>query len=360
MRVLVIGSNRIENEIVSNLNISTPDSPMFQAASELGYELKKKGHTVLICSLNPDTVDPHVFEGAKKVSDKSSVELHVSDSSRLHQQLLQDQRESEFDLRIHLSPDPQIVHMEAMADADALIIIGGGTRSTRTGVSAYMLGKTVIPLGAFGGAGRAVWLYASSRREEFYKGALSDAEIDRLTELWKGEKSATFVAEALEQVRRITIKKTISRVVLGGAIAILLFAMIGWVGFIAYGYKLESRGVLPLGLVFLTVCFAGLIGSALKSLFDIRNGRSLTSRDLNLDIVLGLGAGFVASVLYLALQIAVTGKAESIANQDDYVRIALLVSLIAIFAAMYLDSAFARFETLKGSVLSGELWKGRK
>ncbi|MBC7910410.1 MAG: hypothetical protein H7Y30_07920 [Pyrinomonadaceae bacterium] len=361
MRVLVIGSNRFDYEFTSTQgDVTQQETPLFEAAAQVGYQLTKNGHTILICSRSQDTVDPYILDGAKKASDKSSVELHVSDNSKLYFKELERAEDTDVVPKIHLSPDTQIVHMEAMADADALIIMGGGTRSTRTGVSAYMLGKTVIPIGSFGGAGKAVWLYASSKREEFYRGGLTDAEIDKLAEPWKGEKSAEEVVESLEKVRKTIIKNAIPRFVLAGAIAILLVAMVGWVSFIAYGYNLTSRGVVPLGLVFISVCFAGLIGSALKNLFDIRNGRMLTARDLNLDVALGLGAGFVASVLYLVVQVAVTGRAESIETKDDYVRIALLVSLIAIFAAMYLDTAFANFETVKGSVLSGELGKRQK
>lgn len=360
MRVLVIGSN--------HFNAPTPNSydepygkEIFEAARQVGQALATKGHTVLLCSASPDTVDPYVFEGARADKDKLHVEVHYSDGRRPpFEEAIKQERESNVTHKIHQSSDTQVVHMEAMDEADALLIIGGSERSVRTGVAAHMLGKTVIPVGSFGGAGRDVWTYASGRRFVFYKNALTDAEIDKLAEPWRGEASANFVVSATERVRTAAVKEAISPYTFGTVVLIMLLSMAGWVGFITYGFSLVDRGWLPIGMIFISVCFAGLIGSALKGLIDMRNGVPVTRNALRIDVALGLGAGFVSAMLYLVLQVAVTGKADSIQDKNDYVRVGMLVSLVAVFAAMYLDSAFANFDALKGRVLSGEVGARRQ
>lgn len=359
MRVLVIGSNRFDSPVRYSETFEQNSNSLFEAASQIGSELALKNHTILICSQNPDTVDVHVLEGAKRASTKAQIEVHIPDKSPdpYDSEMKDDAR---MNLKRHLSPDMQVVHMEAMADAEALLVIGGSARSARTGIAAYMLGKTVIPVGSFPGAGREVWAYSSSRRDDFYKGGLTDAEIDKLAEPWKGEASAQFVVNALEEVRKATIRSGIPHTVLLAAILIMVIAMAGWVGFIGYGYRLITPGARAVGLIFVSVSFAGLIGSSLKGLFELRNGRRLTQRDIVLDIALGLGAGFVSAILYLVLQVAVTGKAHGINDEDDYVRISLLVSVVAIFAGMYLDAAFANFDTVRSSVFSGEFGRQRE
>lgn len=361
MRVLVIGSNRFESPSSPPLfdNSGPNNSSLFEAASQIGSELAKRTHTILICSQRKDTVDLYVFQGARKGSDKAPIEVHIPDTSPdvYESEIRQDEATT---LRRHMSPDMQVVHMEAMAGADALIVIGGSTRSARSAIAAYMLGKTVIPVGSFPGAGREVWAYSSSRRDSFYKGGLSDAEIDKLAEPWKGETSAKFIVDALDAVRRASVRQAVPRSVLVAEILIMLTAMAAWVGFIGYGYRLISPGARAVGLIFASVCFAGLIGSSLKGLFELRNGRPLSQRDVTLDVALGLGAGFVSAILYLVLQLAVTGTAHAVQDENDYVRVALLVSLVAIFAGMYLDTAFANFENVKGSVFSGEYGKKRE
>jgi hypothetical protein len=361
MRVLVIGSNRFEKDLDSTSHSSKHQSEgLFKAASQVGSVLAKKEHTILICSEAPDTADYYILQGAKEAAEKVLIEKHIPNNETVPSEEGNNQKTG-IKLKRHLTGDIQVVHMETMAQADALIIMGGSTRSVRTGVAAFMLGKTVIPVGSFGGAGLNVWAYASSKREEFYKGGLSDAEIDKLAEEWSWDNSAEFVVEAVEQVRKAIVKTAIPRFVLSGAILIMLLAMASWVVFIAYGYNLTGGGsASAIGPVFAAVCFAGLIGSSLKSLLDVRNGRRISRRDLGLDVALGIGAGFVSAMLYLVLQVAVTGKAESIESKNDYVRVALLVSLVAVFAAMYLDAAFANFDTVKGSILTGEVSKQGK
>lgn len=359
MRVLVIGSDRFD-AVASSSQDDLRSQALFDAAREVGRALVSRGHTILICSDNFTTVDPYVFEGARDAKEKLLVEVHYSDGHRPpFEGAIPQGPVSDVTHRIHLSRDTQVVHMEAMDEADALIIMGGSERSVRTGVAAHMLGKTVIPVGSFGGAGKDVWAYASGRRSAFYKNGLTDAEIDKLAEPWREQASSDFVVTVLERVRKAAVKEAISPYVLTAIVLIMVLSMVGWVGFITYGFRLVDRGVQPIGMIFTSVCFAGLIGSALKGLVDMRNGVPVTRNALKVDVALGLGAGFVSAMLYLVLQVAVTGKADSIQDKNDYVRVGLLVSLVAVFAAMYLDAAFANFEAVKGQVLSGEVGSRR-
>ena len=113
-------------------------------------------------------------------------------------------------------------------------------------------------------------------------------------------------------------------------------------------------------MLFLVVCFAGIWGSAMKSVLDFRSGRKLTGQHVIVDIVSGIGAGVISAILYLVLELAVTGKIDNSQEPDGYVRVFLLVSLVAVFAAMYIDSALARFESVRETVLLGEFGKNRQ
>jgi hypothetical protein len=364
MRVLVIGSNRFDE---NNIYDQDTSEQMFKAATELGLELSKHEHTSLICSVATSTIDYHILQGVIKTKKVSQIELHIADNNDTDQMEKIQEFVQKVRIKKHSSLDVHVVQMEAMKDADALLILGGSTRSERTAIAAHMLGKTVIPIGSFGGAGKDVWIYASGRRTEFYKGAIKDDEIDKIAEPWKGRESAEFAVKMLEIVRSAEIRRARPPFIVGGTFAIMAAAMLIWVFFIAYGFNLtlpsalfEGRSVSPIGVVFFTVCFGGFVGASLKSLLEIKNGQKITWGEIGLDLGLGLGAGFVSAILYLVLQVAVTGKADSIQNSNDYVRISLLVSLVAIFAAMYLDAAFANFEAAKGSILSSEKKKPRK
>ena len=109
--------------------------------------------------------------------------------------------------------------------------------------------------------------------------------------------------------------------------------------------------------IFLSVCFAGLTGASVKAVRDLRAGSRVTPGDLLLDAALGVGAGFISAVLYLVLETAVTGSLSTSKKPEDYTRVALLLGVTGIFAGMFVDAAFERFESVKKSILAGELGK---
>jgi hypothetical protein len=60
---------------------------------------------------------------------------------------------------------------------------------------------------------------------------------------------------------------------------------------------------------------------------------------------------------WVSAQIAISGKLDLPATAADYSRVALIVSMAAVFASLYLDAAFSRFDIFKDSVMSGTYGK---
>jgi hypothetical protein len=359
MKIFIIGSNHYD-EAKDDKAVS---QSLFEAATQIGNELTKRTHTIFIGSESPNTVDPYIFNGAKESSSKlSNIEIHRPDDGEIPFADDFKSPDCAMGMRHHASLNWDVVHMETMKEADAILIIGGGNRSIRTCVAANMLGKTVIPVASFGGGAKAVWSYASSKREQFYYGGLSDSEIDELTWPWRSDRSAGHIVnslekvhEAIEQANRVLARRSIPRSVLSSALGLMLTGVIGWIYFLANGQNVAILNRVAIGPIFAVVCFAGFMGSAMKSLWELRNGRKLTLSDISGDVALGLGAGVISSILYLVVQLAVTGDISKALEPKDYMRIALLVSLVAVFAAMYLDTAFSRFESVRESVFSGDI-----
>jgi hypothetical protein len=51
------------------------------------------------------------------------------------------------------------------------------------------------------------------------------------------------------------------------------------------------------------------------------------------------------------------GRLELPTTNADYSRVALIVSMAAVFASLYLDAAFSRFDVFRESVMSGTYGK---
>lgn len=358
MRVFVMGSDHYQDP---------PSEELFEAASQVGLELIRKGHTILIGTDTHSTVDYHIFKGAKEHTGKTSnIEIHRPDDGTVPFAEEFKIPESEISFTRYPPLGWKVTHIEVMDTADAVLIMGSSEAVVITAVAASKLGKPVIPVGSFGGGAKTVWSYASGKRDRFYQGGLNNVDIDRLAEPWRGKVSAEHVVtslekvrEAVEQARKDLARRATPPIILWTILALMFAGMGGWVYSLAKGQTLTffGRHIGFIGLVFVVVCFAGLWGSAMKSVLDLRSGHKLTNQDVLLDIVSGLGAGVISAILYLVLELAVTGKISNSQEQDDFVRVALLVSLVAVFASMYIDTALARFESVRGAVLSGDFGK---
>ena len=113
----------------------------------------------------------------------------------------------------------------------------------------------------------------------------------------------------------------------------------------------------PIPPLLAAVCSAGVFGALVQSMRGIRDGMAVTGQKASVDAVLGLAAGFLTAALYMLAQIAITGELDLPVSNPDYSRVALVVSMAAVFASLYLDSAFSRFDGFKESVMSGTYGK---
>src|SRR5262249_18099775 len=106
-------------------------------------------------------------------------------------------------------------------------------------------------------------------------------------------------------------------------------------------------------LLFPTVIAAGTFGACVKTLRAIRLGTQSSRTSASADTVLGVAAGTVVAILYLLAQIGVSGTIELVLAPKDYTRVAIVVSMAALFAGLYLDKAFAYFDNVGESVMKG-------
>jgi hypothetical protein len=141
---------------------------------------------------------------------------------------------------------------------------------------------------------------------------------------------------------------------------VLLLAgpLLGWSASAPGGIALSetSDGVRFL-LLLGAVCSAGAFGALVQSLRGVRDGSAMSAQKAAIDAVLGVAAGFLTAALYMLAQIAINGELLLPQSNKDYSRVALIVSMAAVFASLYLDAAFSRFDGLKESVMAGSYGK---
>jgi hypothetical protein len=356
MKVLVSGSLRdLDDALREQLR---------GAARELGQCLAVAGHTLLVGSEDPEDVDPFVVEGFLSTEKASAVEVHLMRGAKACYSGVDTVK-----CIWHRYDDWDVTVLEVVrGTADGVIVVGGRKGVIQAGIAGWMLGRPIIPLAGFGGGAATVWGYGSSDRRRFYFDALSDAEIDQLNGPWAADTAETVVehlGRCAEYARRATVplklRLGVSIGILGTLILwVLLLALplLGWppapaVPPTGTPPPLDITGGLRLLLLLGSVCSAGAFGALVQTMRGVREGRATTAQGVSTDAVLGIAAGFLTAALYMLAQIAITGKLEPPTSNADYSRVSLIVSMASVFASLYLDTAFSRFDEVKASVMSG-------
>jgi hypothetical protein len=361
MRVLVSGSLR-------GLKDERHKDDVRAAARELGKCLAAAGHTLLVGTDDQEDVDPFVVEGFVGTAKTSRVEVHLMKGApRCYQ------GQANVANIVHRYDDWDVTVLEVVrSDADAVVIVAGQRGVIQAGIAGWMLGRATIPFAGFGGGARKVWEYGSSDRQRFYFGALTDVEIDQLDSPWEsgvtGERIVRQLARCAEYARRSAVSQGLRAGVSVGILAaltawVLLLALplLGWPAPPTEATDgspaLETSNGIRFLLLLGAVCSAGIFGALVQSMRGIRDGVIVTGQKALVDTVLGVAAGFLTAALYMLAQIAIMGRLELPTTNADYSRVALIVSMAAVFASLYLDAAFSRFDVFRESVMSGTYGK---
>jgi hypothetical protein len=328
------------------------------AAGELGTRLAAAGHTLIVGSENPDDVDPHVVAGFLSNQNKAKVEVHLVKSAAPCYV-----GNDAVKCLWHRYDDWDVTVLEVVrGHADSVVVIGGAKGVIQAGIAGWMLGRAIVPIAGFGGGASVVWGYGSSDRRRFYFDALTDEEIDQLNGPWTTSTAAT-VVEQLSRCAEYAKRAVVPfRVRLGVSVAVLVTLML-WVLLLAaplLGWPRDATdgsGGIRFLLLLGSVCSAGAFGALVQTMRGIRAGQATAPPSVFTDAILGVAAGFLMAALYMLAQIAINGTLDPPKDAANYARVTLIVSMCSVFASLYLDAAFSRFDEVKESVMTGQYGK---
>ncbi len=339
---------------------------VLDAAKELGERLALAGHTLIVGSEDPNDVDPHAVAGFLSTQNKTVVEVHLVKSAKpcfVGNEAVK--------CIWHRYDDWDVTVLEVVrGHADSVIVIGGSKGVVQAGIAGWMLGRAIVPIAGFGGGAEVVWGYGSSDRRRFYFDALKDVEIDQMNGPWAANTAATVVehlGRCAEYAKRAVVPLPLRLGVATGVLGtlmlwVLLLALplLGWppvAAAAAAGGPFDNADGVRLLLLLGSVCSAGAFGALVQTMRGIRAGQATTLSGVFTDAVLGVAAGFLTAALYMLAQIAITGRLEPPSTNADYSRVSLIVSMGSVFASLYLDAAFSRFDEVKETVMTGQYGK---
>jgi hypothetical protein len=126
------------------------------------------------------------------------------------------------------------------------------------------------------------------------------------------------------------------------ALVLFLLAMAS----VAVAWSGQLEATLAMGLLFVSPLLAGISGSTVRLIFDLRQGSvPLTSQSAITTAALGLIAGGVAGLLFVTAQVttaAAPAGSDQIVSIDQARRLVPFTVLIGFVAGMTLDAVFRK------------------
>jgi hypothetical protein len=337
--------------IVGNLKTH----PLAPAAAEaLGREFAKGGIRILVYSSGPDFLEGRIVSGyvGSKVAARRSIQVRYPLHGAKPEFAEQQTQGQVFDWRPEHGQDWEMSFYQSLKDVDGVLLMGGGDSTMIAGIVAMGHGIAILPIAGFGGRAAAVWGALQPGRD------LPTAdEISLMARpSWVDEDAAEYVnalkaqiARKAERARQERLQQlrdeTSISLNAGFALALFLLAMtsvaVAWSGTF---WNEPWAAAVAMTLLFLSPLFAGVSGSTVRLVFDLRQGVApLSGPSAITTAALGLIAGGVAGLLFITAQVT-TAAAPSgqVVSIDQARRLVPFTVLIGFVAGLTLDAVFRK------------------
>jgi hypothetical protein len=356
--------------IVGSTNLERPDyvPPLTNgeqakvAAVELGRELAKAKHRILVYASDPGYIEADVVRGYVEsgVANTESILLRYPAIGGPIPHFPEQDKDNYgpcFKEDPDDSPNWQVCFFSSLQQADAILLLGGASSALISYLIAEMSDIALLPIATFGGAAQTVWGLASRRFDE---------KVRRITGAprWKADSAAQLVdALASEHARIVTAKKVRQEDAQGKQQALAAqrrarrlakqavlsgFLMLAAVALTLLGTFSPPTKPIYFGIFFLlTPLLAGATGGLGRNLLDFyRKEEEQPGHTPIVAIVLGAIAGTVAAILFVSAQWA---SNPEIRNLDQAIPpglrlLVLFEFVIGLLSGFTLDALFRQWE----------------
>lgn len=336
--------------IIGNLK-EDPAAP--EAAEALGRELAKAGMHVVVYSSGADFLEGRIVRGyvSTRVATRQSIQVRYPLHGQKPAFPEQTTNSELFDWQPDNRPDWEMSFYQSLGEVDGVLLMGGGDSTMIAGLVAIGHGIAVLALAAFGGKASRVWEALRPGRD------LPTAdEISLMARPgWTDEQAAECVkafrnqidrkAERIRQARLEELRQETS-VTLHACFALGVFILAVICVPISWGHQLPY--IFAIWLLFLSPLLAGVAGSTIRLVFDLRQGSIPLSRQSSITTAaLGLIAGGVAGLLFITAQVTTAvpppgGVVTQIVSSDQARKLVPFGVLVGFIAGLTLDAVFRK------------------
>jgi hypothetical protein len=337
----------LEDPIVAIVGNVTTAQDATEAAEDLGRSLAKARFRILVYSSEEGFLESPVVRGYVESQSAKPRSIQVRYPLRGQKPAFPEQQTHAqvFDWRPDNSQDWEMSFYQALKDVDGVLLLGGGDSTLIAGLVAMGHRIAILALASFHGRATKIWEALVPGRD------LPSA--DEISLMARPEWSADLAAECIQSLRNQLARRTEEErqqrlerlrretaVSWHAVLAVILF-LLAMVGIpVAWGLKGEDSSPVAITLLFFSPLLAGVAGSTIRLVFDLRQGTVPLSRQSAITTAaLGLIAGGVAGALFVAAQVNILPKDQIAAHAGKLTPFGVAVGFIA---GLTLDAVFRK------------------
>lgn len=329
MKVLVAGSNHFDDS-----------AEIWESASEacrdIGRELARAGHDLIVGSASRNTADYHVVSGFVEIEKRGRIRVIRSKDDKSGFLTVPNGTDISYESRGQTWSAARI--HQALA-SDVMLAVGGGKGTHLLAQTAIAVQRPVLPIHFFRGTASTLW-------KEWQGDLLPAAAV--LSGDWT-EKSPKDVVRVLEQLRQKNPHRTSGGTGPFGLLMLTVAVLASWI------YLLVRSPFEMLPTFFLLIILSVVLGVALRSglglLVDPLSVVQL--RKATAETVVGVIAGFGLGLLYLIGGFALQQdwSFKDIGGATDVVRVGVVMSIVGLASGFKVEAAVEKLAEHLGVVL---------
>jgi hypothetical protein len=311
----------------------------------LGKAIAERGMHIVIGSADPDTPDRWILEGAASAGRKIRVWL-VRPASEGPTDV--GDLATRLDIVSKWVSGPwAAVSVAQLQRADAVLILGGRVHTRNLGYSGPTLGKAVLAIPWWGGAGQELWEALRETYSRVPSGA--DKMLAWSPKTPGTEKDVNDAVEALIRIQasRVFRLSRLHPLVVPSLVLVgTLVLFISWVAVFAYPDEIQRALKLPQGgpgRFFELLALAALLGTTLRNSlrFVLDPAPEVDSRRLLAEFVCGILLAFGLALLFLVGAITISGTPVEVLQEGEqkggFERVAVVMTLLGLAGGLLIE-----------------------
>lgn len=353
MRFAIIGAAEVRPDQDPPIDVQKARD----AAKHLGAALAKRGHGLVVYDakyIEADVVTAYIAAGPKMPERGSPILVRQSPAPTSVRFSEEQTSPAMFDRAFDPSTLWEVAFYRSLANADGVVLIGGGSTTQIAGQVAIGARIPVLPLLRTGGAAAGVWQTIAPGVDlpvgpETARMADEPGEsaAERWVDVLESQSKRRYAVESGPIVRHAVIAATL----------FILALLLAFAGQLVPGTPAQAW---PIAMLFVGTLCAGVAGAAVRMVFERRYGSGpLVPPSMSVTVALGLMAGALAGMLYIVAQpgdIKVTPDTAGL-------RLVSLVLVVATVAGLTAEAVFRKLlgiDVLRTGGLSGTSDAARK